>query len=99
MVRGILLIAALMGAAFVYAGLDAEAGIRPLLQVRRNVGESRERIAAIRAELAVLRDEAAALVGDEFAIERAIREDLEFAKPGERVVRFARDDGTNPRFP
>jgi len=98
-VRRLLLIPALLGAGLVYAVLDADSGIRPLLQVRRNVAESRERIAAIRGEVDALKREAAALGGDEFAIERAIREDLELARPGERVVRFTPPEGTNPRFP
>jgi cell division protein FtsB len=50
-----------------------------------------------------LRAEVRALERDPFSLERAIREDLDLAKPGEVIVRFgsktARGLGSNSRFP
>jgi cell division protein FtsB len=98
-VKRLLLIPALVGAVIVYAVFDSDSGIRSLLQVRENVSVSRERIAAIQREVEALKREAEALEGDDFALERAIREDLGLARPAERIVRFSRSGDSNPRFP
>jgi len=49
---------------------------------------ARSRVSAREAEVGRLTEEIAALDADALAIERAIREDLELALPGEWVVRF-----------
>jgi cell division protein FtsB len=97
--KRLLLIPALIGAVIVYAVFDSDSGIRSLLQVRENVAVSRERIAAIRHEIEGLKLEADALERDDFAVERAIREDLGLARPAERIVRFSGPGDSNPRFP
>jgi cell division protein FtsB len=43
-------------------------------------------------ETHALRAEIEALESQPFALERAIREDLELARPGETVVRFGRNE-------
>ena len=48
-----------------------------------------ERVAVLEADVERLSVAIAALGSDPLAIERAIREDLELARPGEWVVRFA----------
>ena len=49
---------------------------------------SRNRIAALNTRVETLTSEINALERDPFALERAIREELELARPGEIVVRF-----------
>jgi cell division protein FtsB len=98
-VRGLLVIPALVTAAFVYAAFDADSGIRPWLRMRADLEAARARIEKIRAEIRVLSRDAADLENDAFAIESAIREDLKLARPGELVVRFSRGEVSNPRFP
>jgi cell division protein FtsB len=98
-VRGLLLIPALIGAVLVYAVCDTDAGIRTWLHVRADLAASRGRIATIREEIAALRRSAETLESDPFAIERAIREDLELARRGEQVLRLAGPEDSNPRFP
>jgi cell division protein FtsB len=97
--KGFLLIPALVAAALLYAVFDEESGVRTWLQMRSDLGASRVRISEIRRENRALRQEAALLESDPFAIESAIREDLNLARRGERLVRLPAPEGTNPRFP
>jgi len=98
-VRGWLWIPALLGVAFVVAALDGDSGIRSWMRLRAEFGAARGRIEAMGAEVDALQRAAAALESDEFAIERAIRERLEYARRGETVVRLPREHHANPRFP
>ena len=50
-------------------------------------------------EIAALRRDVETLESDPAALERAIREDLVFARPGEVVVRLPSAVPTNPRIP
>jgi cell division protein FtsB len=79
------------------AMLDGEAGFRTWLRLKGDLRAAQSRIEALRAEIAVLEEEAEALRNDRFAIESAIREDLQLARPGETVVRLI--DDTTPRIP
>lgn len=81
-----LLVPAGLLAAIAVAALDQEAGLRAWRERGVELSAARERIGAARAEVERLRAEVAALEGEPFALERAIREDLGFAKPGETVV-------------
>jgi cell division protein FtsB len=74
--------------------LDTEAGIRTWLDLREEARVSGARIDALEREVERLTTEIDALESDELALERAIREDLELARPGEWVVRFAPADPT-----
>lgn len=102
-----LLIPALLVAALAVAVLDEDAGIRTWLRLRGDVRAAEARQETLRAEIAELRDEAEALESQRFAQERAIREELEWARPGETVVRLpperppgdAPSDSRTPRFP
>jgi len=89
-VRGIWLIPALVGAAAVYAAIDEDAGLHSLLRLRSDLGAARERIATLQNDIALLSQEAEALQSQNFALERAIREELEFARSGETLVRLPR---------
>jgi cell division protein FtsB len=83
-----LAIPALLVAALALAWLDADSGLRAWLGLRRDVDAARARVQALHGEIAELGAEASALATEAFAQERAIREELEWALPGETVVRM-----------
>lgn len=97
--RGWLWIPALAGAVLAVAALDDDSGIGTWLRLSGDLREARARIGSLRAEIDGLAREAEALESDEFAIERAIREELEYARSGETVVRLPREDPASSRFP
>ena len=97
--RGWLVVPALLAGALLLATLDSDSGLRTWVRMRGDLREVEVRLTALRTEVAELRAEAAALDSDPFAIERAIREDLEYARPDETIVRLPRSDTTTPRFP
>ena len=68
--------------------LDQKSGLPAWLRLQDELAASQARIAALSARAETLRSEIAALEKDPFALERAIREELGLARPGERVVRF-----------
>jgi cell division protein FtsB len=74
--------------ALVYPLLDGRAGLRAWLGLQDDLDQGRVRVEALRSEIARLRDESRELLESPFAIERAIREDLELARTGEVVVRI-----------
>ena len=87
---------------------DGEAGVATWLDLREEARISRGRIQALEHELERLAAEIEAFDSDDLAVERAIREDLELARPGEWVVRFPPSDpasrslagaGATARFP
>ena len=82
-----------------HAALDEEAGIRCWLHLRGELAEARTRIEGLRGEIAELRLEAQRLEEDDFATERAIREELEYARPGQTVLRLPGASGSNHRIP
>ena len=98
-VRRFLWIPALLGAAVLYAFIDADTGVRPWLRLGMDLSASQERITALEIEIAALNRDKEALERDPDALERAIREELEFARPGEVVVRLPSAAPTNPRIP
>ena len=74
---------------------EIEAALRRVLTDAGDTGP----LPGFSLEVARLRAEADALESDRFAIERAIRERLRFARSGETVVRFSAADPSSPRFP
>ena len=86
-------------AALTIALMDQESGLGTWLRLRGELEASRARIAKLESEIVELRGEAEALENDPFAEERAIRERLGLARPGEVVVRFARGKTPSTRFP
>lgn len=76
--------------------VDQDSGIRTWLRLRHDLAQSQARVEQLRVEVAGLEHEVAALSEDPFAEERAIREVLGLAMPGEVVVRFRDDDSENP---
>ena len=53
----------------------------------------------LRRDVETRREDAASLEADEFAIERAIRERLEYARPGETIVRLRAESDATTRLP
>ncbi|HEY5658262.1 MAG TPA: septum formation initiator family protein [Myxococcota bacterium] len=97
--RGWLWIPALAGMVLAVALLDGDSGLGTWLRLRAELADARGRIAGIRDEADSLARQADALEGDDFAIERAIREELEYARSGETLLRLLREDDVSSRFP
>ena len=97
--RGFLLVPVLVLAAVGYAACDEGSGIRSWLALRDELERSQTRIAGVRQEIEALRREAAGLESGPFGVERAIREDLGLARPGETIVRTSPSDDSSHRFP
>lgn len=89
MVKAFWLIPAFFAAALFLAANDRESGLPMWFKLRTERHESGLRIAQLQGEVEALRVQVEALQSDPVAMERAIREVLEFSKPGEIVVRFA----------
>ncbi len=97
--RRFLWIPALLGAVLLYVAFDDAAGLRSWLRLNAKLRAEQTRIAELRDEVVSLRRQREALADDPAAIERAIREDLEWARPGEVVVRLPSFDRSNTRIP
>ena len=72
------------------AAVDAESGVTAWMDLRSELIDAQGRIGQLQADNASLHQQVVRLREDPFAIERAIREDLELARRGETVVRFSR---------
>ena len=70
------------------AALDERTGVPAWRRLRDDLTAVNARIEILRGDIAALRGEVLALESDSFAVERAIREDLGLAQPGESVVRL-----------
>jgi cell division protein FtsB len=95
--RGLWTIPALVAAAVGFAWIDGDAGLRTWWDLRGEVARAQARIEALRDDVTARQRDAADLEDDEFAIERAIRERLEYARPGETIVRLRDAEGATPR--
>lgn len=81
------------------AGLDGDAGVRSWLYLRAELADARARIASLEDEIAGLRREAQQLETGDYALERAIREELELVRPGQTLVRLRRRGVPSARIP
>jgi cell division protein FtsB len=98
-VRGPLIALACVAAAILYAWLDRDTGIRNWLELRAEVAAVEQRIAELRAEIDTLEAEIASFEETTpFAVERAIREELDWVRPGEILVRMRRSRELGARF-
>ena len=97
-VRGWWPIPALVVAALGFAWIDGESGLRTWWQLRTDLSRADARIEALRRDVASRQQDANSLAVDAFAIERAIRERLTYARPDETLVRLG-SDRASPRLP
>lgn len=72
--------------------VDRDSGVGTWLRLRSELAASETRIQRLESETEALRREIESLRVEPWAIERAIREDLDLARPGEILVRFKRSD-------
>ena len=86
--RGMVWIPVIALLAVAAAALDEERGIRTWFRLQREVAAAEQRIALISKEIEEQKVLVEALESDPFAIERAIREELRYARAGETVVRL-----------
>ena len=78
---------------------DDESGLRAWWALRGDLRAAEARIERLRGEVADLERHRGGLAEDPFALERAIRERLELARPGETVVRLSPREMATPRIP
>ncbi len=97
--KPLLIIPALFVAALIYISADRGAGLSTWMRDRDALENSEEQIARLEAEIVRLKTAVGRLERDPFAIEQAIREDLEWARAAETVVRLPGALDSNPRFP
>ncbi len=79
------------------AALDDERGFRTWLRLQDELAAADLRIAAISEDIESHKIQIEALSNDPFAIERAIREELRYARDGETVVRLRAPGLATPR--
>lgn len=80
------LVPTILAAAWIFAWLDPETGIRSWQSLREDLAAAHGRIAELEQGLVALETEAGRLEADPLAIEAAIREDLGLARSGDTVV-------------
>ena len=74
---------------FALVSFDQVSGLPAWARLSAELAGSQGRVEVLRERVVGLRSEIASLEGDPSSLERAIREELELARPGEVVVRFA----------
>jgi cell division protein FtsB len=87
------LVPLIVGGALGVAAFDEQSGFRAWLRLTDDLDSARARMTVLRREIRHAEVEAQALESDPFAIERAIREDLSLARPGETVLRLPDERG------
>jgi cell division protein FtsB len=98
-VRAFLWLGLVLALGLARAGLDADSGVRQWLYLRAELDEARARIASLDGEVELLHTEAERLEADDYALERAIREELELVQPGQTLVRLRRRGVPSDRNP
>lgn len=98
-VRRLWVIPAMLLLALGYALLDGRSGVGEARRLQAELDAADARIGALREKNASLRQDARSLRQDPFEFERALREVLDLARPGEVVVRFPREESRTPRIP
>ena len=88
-VRTTWLVPLVLATVAVIAAVDDEAGISMWIRLRSDVDQVSQRVELAARETEALQAQIDSLSSEPFALERAIREDLELARPGETIVRFA----------
>lgn len=93
--RPFLVAVLLVASAALWAWLDTADGVETWRRLRREVAEAQGRVEHADARNTALRAEIEGLRSDRFQQERAVREELRWARPGETVVRAPRRDGSD----
>jgi cell division protein FtsB len=96
---GLWLALAVAGAGLATAYYDDDSGLRTWWTLRADLRDAAARIEQLRTEVAGLERDSGGLEGDPFVLERAIRERLELALPGETVVRLSPRETATTRIP
>lgn len=94
--KAIWLLPTLIATVALLAATDSQSGLPRWFELRDELEASGAKIERLRAEVGQLERKVEALEQDPMAIEQAIREVLEFARPGEVVVRFETPEGDSP---
>jgi cell division protein FtsB len=87
--------------ALVLAITDGESGLRTWWALRDDLRAAQARIDHLRSDVTDLERDSGGLTGagEPFALERAIRERLVYAREGETIVRLDAPGDTSPRIP
>jgi hypothetical protein len=98
---GVWLALGVVAATVLLAFSDAESGLRAWWALREDLRAAHERIDALRTDVAELERDSGGLegAGEPFALERAIRERLLYAREGETIVRLTAPGDGSPRIP
>ncbi len=98
---GVWLTIGVVSLALVLALADGESGLRTWWALREDLRAAQARIERLRSDVAELEREGGGLTGagEPFALERAIRERLVYARDGETLVRLDVPEDTSPRIP
>lgn len=96
--KALWLAAALVTLLLAHAVLDEDAGVRRWRHLRSELADARGRIEALRGETDRLQREAERLEVDDFAVERAIREELGLVRPGQTLLRLRGADVSSGRI-
>jgi len=98
---GVWLAIGVVAVSLVLAMADGATGVRPWWALRDDLRAAQVRIERLRGEVADLERDTGGLTGagEPFALERAIRERLIYARDGETLVRLDSSGGTTPRIP
>ena len=98
---GVWLAIGVVAAALGLALTDGDSGLRTWWALRDDLSAAHARIERLRSDVAELERDSGGLsgAGEPFALERAIRERLIYARDGETLVRLDSSGGTTPRIP
>jgi cell division protein FtsB len=98
---GVWLTIGVVSVALVLALVDGESGLRTWWALREDLHAAQARIEQLKSDVAELESEGGGLTGagEPFALERAIRERLVYARDGETLVRLDAPGGGSPRIP
>ena len=98
---GVWLTVGVVSVALVLALVDGESGLRAWWALREDLRAAQVRIERLKSDVAELESEGGGLTGagEPFALERAIRERLVYAREGETLVRLDPPKDTSPRIP
>jgi cell division protein FtsB len=98
---GVLLAIGVVALSLALALIDGESGLRNWWALRDDLRAAQVRIERLRGEVVELERDSGGFTGagEPFALERAIRERLLYARSGETIVRLDAPGDSTPRIP